>query len=709
VIAGLILLAGLAAPPGTAAGGVSDTYHGVSVADPYRWLEDWSEPRVKAWSAAQNSYARAALGRLPAVAGLREAIRRVLSEDATAPRSHVFRAGILFSLARDPDKQQPVLSRAAWGERERPTVLVDPNAIDTTGTTVIDWYVPSPDGALIAVSLSRAGSEAGDVHVFETSSGKQVYEVVPRVNGGTAGGDLAWAPDGRGFYYTRYPRAGERKPADMAFYMQVYFHALGTATAADRYELGKDLPRIAEIMLDVHEPSGRVLATVQDGDSGRFAHYMRAPDGAWKQFSRFGDKIVQAVFGPGDQLFVLSRQGAPRGKLVRTSSAAPDVAAAVTIVPEGKDTLVDDFWGPSPYVATPNRLYVTVQLGGPSEIRAYNFDGKLAGAPIQTPVSAVHRLTPLAGDSLAFVQQSFTTQRLWMHYDAKKGATARLYKPDGPATNSLAAIDVRREFATSKDGTKVPVNILVPPGVKLTGDNPCIVTGYGGFGISLQPRLRATTTVLLEQGVVYAVANLRGGGEFGSKWHREGTLTQKQNVFDDFAAVLQHLIDRKYTSSKRLGIVGGSNGGLLMGALLTQHPKLMRAVVTYVGIYDMLRVELSSNGAFNIPEFGTVKDPAQFRALHAYSPYHQVADRTAYPATLLLTGANDPRVDPMQSRKMTARLQAATSGKAPILLRTSSKSGHGRDAGLNEKVNKAADAFAFLFEHLGVTYRAPSK
>jgi prolyl oligopeptidase len=253
----------------------------------------------------------------------------------------------------------------------------------------------------------------------------------------------------------------------------------------------------------------------------------------------------------------------------------------------------------------------------------------------------------------------------------------------------------------SKDGTKVPVNILRKKGTKLDGTNPCLVTGYGGYGVNITPAFTAARKVLLEQGFVWAQVNLRGGGEYGEAWHRDGALTRKQNVFDDFAAACRFMIDQKYTTSAKLAIEGGSNGGLLVGATLTQHPELVRAVVAHVGIYDMLRVELSSNGAFNIPEFGTVKDKAQFEALHAYSPLHRVKDGVKYPAVIFLTGANDPRVDPMQSRKMAARLQAAG---ADVLLRTSSSSGHGMGTALSERIEQAVDVDAWLFNRLGVEY-----
>jgi prolyl oligopeptidase len=378
------------------------------------------------------------------------------------------------------------------------------------------------------------------------------------------------------------------------------------------------------------------------------------------------------------------------------------------IIPEGDDSIVTDFWSEPTVLVTNDGLYVTYQLGGPSEIRVFDHRGKRLPGPQQAPVSAVGGMARLADDAILFRTVSFVQPATYFRYVTETGKTE---KTAFAATSPVRFDDaeVVREFALSKDGTKVPVSIIMPKGTRRDAANPCLVTGYGGYGVNIEPRYRASIRLLLDQGFVYAVANLRGGGEYGETWHLQGNLTNKQNVFDDFAAVLRHLSDRKYTSPERLAIQGGSNGGLLMGAALTQFPSLFRCVISYVGIYDMLRVELAPNGAFNIPEFGTVKNPEQFRALYAYSPYHNVTDGTAYPATLFLTGANDPRVDPMHSRKMTARLQAATNGMAPILLRTSADSGHGGDTSLRERIDQSVDAFAFLFNRLGLRYNDTTK
>jgi prolyl oligopeptidase len=271
---------------------------------------------------------------------------------------------------------------------------------------------------------------------------------------------------------------------------------------------------------------------------------------------------------------------------------------------------------------------------------------------------------------------------------------------------SFADIEVTREFAISKDGSKIPLNIIFRKGMKRHGQNPTLLYGYGGYGLSMSPNFEFTRRLWFVHGGVYVVANIRGGGEFGEDWHKAGNLTKKQNVFDDFAAAAEYLIKEKYTRPEKLAILGGSNGGLLMGAMITQHPGLMRAVVSQVGIYDMLRVELAPNGAFNVTEFGTVKDPEQFKALYAYSPYHRVVDGTKYPSILMMTGANDGRVAPYHSRKMIARLDEANKSENPILLRTSSSAGHGIGTALNERIKQLADIYAFLFAQLGMTGKA---
>ena len=708
VTTALLLAAGaasVAAPPQTPRRPVTDTYHGVTVTDDYRWLEDGTDKEVRAWSEAQNAYARSVLDRLPGASELRERLTTILAAKTTNHGRLAARGGKLFALRSQPPKQQPFLVVLPAPDRPADAkVLLDPGELDPRGTTSIDWFIPSPDGKLVAVSISKAGSEAGDVHLLDAETGNQVDVIIPRVNGGTAGGDLAWASNSKGFFYTRYPRGRERAAEDAGFYLQLFFHALGTPTEKDRYELGRELPRNAEIRAWAEPKAARVLATVQNGDGGGFTHYLRSADGAWKTLARVDDQVVQAAFGWRGEIYVVSRKDAPRGKVLRLDGADPDLAKAAVVIPEGDDAIVTEFYGMSSrdtVLPTAGRLYVTYQLGGPSAIRCFSLEGRPLPGPRQPTIAAVGGLAPAGGDDVLFAAGSYTEPLANYLYRAGADETIKLPLSSPPVVE-FKDVTVVRELAASKDGTKVPVTVLIPKGARLDGSNPCLATGYGGFGFSIQPGVRSAWRVLFDHRFVIAVANLRGGGEYGEQWHKAGALTNKQNVFDDFAAVLRHLIDRNYTSPAGLAIEGGSNGGLLMGATVTQHPDLMRCVISHVGIYDMLRVELSPNGAFNVPEFGSVKDPSQFRALHKYSPYHHVEDGRKYPAVLFLTGANDPRVDPMQSRKMTARLQSAIGPEAVVLLRTSASSGHGLGTALSERVEQAVDAYAFLFAQLGV-------
>ena len=699
--------AAIPAPPATPKRPVVDVYHGVKVTDDYRWLEDWGSAEVKSWTVAQTHRARAALDALPAAAALRER----MTELKTAQSADYFdlwqRGGVLFALKSDPKLQQPqLITLKSPDDPGSARVLVDPNRIDAKGKTTIDFYTPSLDGKLVAVSLSEGGSEDGTVHVYEVATGKELADVIPRVNGGTAGGSVEWNAKGTGFWYTRYPRGSERAPEDMGFYQEVYLHELGKKTEDDRYAIGKEFPRIAEVELYATVDGKHLLAEVANGDGGEFAHWLLGPSGKWKELTKHADKIVRARFARGeDALYLLSRNGAPKGKILRLSLDKPDLAKAEVVVPESEASIRS-------FTALGGRLYVVDLLGGPSRVRVFA-KGKPAEIVPLPPVASVGQVAPFdargsggGADEVLIRSETFIDPPGWFRFG---GAEPALRKTALRATSpaDFSDSEVVRETCKSKDGTAVPLNIIRRKGARLDGKSPALLTGYGGYDISIQPRFNEEVRVWLEAGGVYAVANLRGGGEFGEAWHEAGKLTKKQNVFDDFTACAQHLIEARYTSKDRLAIMGGSNGGLLMGAVLTQHPDLVKAVVSRVGIYDMLRVELSPNGAFNVTEFGTVKDKAQFDALYAYSPYHHVIDGTAYPAVLLTTGVNDPRVDPMQSRKMAARLQAATSSKAPVLLLTKMDAGHGIGGSLKDEIDQAVDTYAFLFAQLGVAYPPP--
>ena len=448
-------------------------------------------------------------------------------------------------------------------------------------------------------------------------------------------------------------------------------------------------------MLQASRDGRYILATVANGDGGDFAHYLLGPNGTWKQITQFSDQIKAARLGRDNALYLLSRAGAPRGKILRLPIDTPELKNAVEIVPAGEAVIEQ-------IVPTADALYVGDLLGGPSQIRRFGLDGK-GETIIPIPmISAVQEMLALEDNSLLFRDVSYTQPAVWFHCaQGKTEPVETALRTTSPV--SFADIEVTREFAISNDGTKIPLNIIFQKGMKRDGQNPTLLYGYGGYGISMSPNFDFTRRLWFDRGGVYVVANIRGGGEFGEEWHKAGNLTKKQTVFDDFAAAAKYLIKKKYTRPEKLAIQGGSNGGLLMGAMITQHPDLVRSVVSTVGIYDMLRVELAPNGAFNVTEFGTVKNPEQFKALYAYSPYHHVVDGTNYPSILMMTGANDGRVAPYHSRKMTARLEEANKSDNPILLRTSSSAGHGIGTALSERIKQLADIYAFLFAQLDMS------
>ena len=692
------------APP-TKVRSATDTYGALKIQDPYRWLENAADPAVHTWSLAQDQRTRAYFDKLAFRQPLYE---RLMAQIAATSSSFYGLQPVgdkVFAYFNQPPKQQPmlaVLDNSADPAKAR--VVLDPNVLNPQGTTAIDWFVASPKGDLAAVSMSDNGSEDGSVHVIDTANGKEVDKVIPRVQYPTGGGSVAWRADGTGFWYTRYPgpeEAAERQH----FYQQVYFHKIGDDPAKDAYVIGKDFPKVAEIALDSRQNADHVVVAVANGDGGEYAHYVLGQDGGIKQVTRFADKVVAATIGPDGAMYLISHQGAPHGKLLKLAPGDTDLSHAKQIVAQSDAVMqVGGEFGGSPVVVTKNALYVRELVGGPSRVAIFDHDGAPRGTLPLPDVAAVDEVEALSDGSLLYSVRTYLEPAYYERYD-EAGAAAQPTRLVQTSPVKFDDVEVVREFATSKDGTKVPLNIVRRKGVKLDGGNPVLLYGYGGYSVNQTPHfLGAPTRLWLDAGGVYVIANLRGGGEFGEEWHAQGALTHKQNVFDDFAAAAQYLIAQKYTTTDRLAIMGGSNGGLLMGAEFTQHPDMFRAVVSMVGIYDMLRVELDPNGLFNTTEFGTVKNSAQLKALLGYSPYHHVVKGTRYPAIFMATGETDGRVNPMHSRKMIARLQAATASGKPVLLSINSHAGHGIGSSLEIKVNQTADIYSFLFDQLGMAF-----
>jgi prolyl oligopeptidase len=689
-----------ARPPRAPRRPVVDTYHGVQVTDPYRWLEDPKDPEVMAWSEAQAAAARAALDALPQARAIREQVAAIVTSFSERYSGLVARRTGLFALKRDPALQQPQLVLLPSADAPQAArVLLDPNRLDPSGKTTIDFFVPSLDGKRVAVSLSVGGTESGDVHLYEVASGRAIGEVLTGVQGGTAGGSVAWNADGTGLWYTRYPRPGERPAEDLAFFQQLWFHRLGTPVGSDRRDLEAELPRIAEIALATKRDGRWILAEVKNGDGGEVEHFVRpAGPGRWTQLSTFADKAVGAAFGEGQELFLLSRRGAPRGQVLALAlppAGEAPLAAARLVVPEGAGAIQE-------VLPTRSRLYLAELDGGLARLRYTDLRGQGGGEVPLLPVSSVQDVVRLEGDDVLFENGSYLAPSAWYRYAAGAGKVSRTALAVRSPVD-LSGVEAVRAFATSKDGTRIPVDVLRKKGLALDGSTPTILYGYGGYGVSQTPSYSALRALWLLNGGVFAFASIRGGGEYGDAWHLAGNLTHKQNGFDDFIAAAEWLVKERITRPDRLGILGGSNGGLLMGAVLTQRPDLFGAVADLVGIADMLRVETTSNGAFNVTEFGTVKDEAQFKALLAYSPYHAVRDGVRYPAVLLTAGENDPRVDSWHAKKLAARLEEATTSGRPVLLRLSGW-GHGMGSSRDQLIAEYGDLYAFFMAEVGLAF-----
>ena len=686
---------------------VTDTFHGIDVTEDYRWLEDASLVETIVWTKAQQHRTRAYFDGIPWRNALRDRVEQLLRADRTTYKRLLAGGSTFFALKAQTPRQQPFL--VALTDLDDPAnerVIVDPDAINPSGETAIDFFVPSPDGKQVAVSLSEHGSEDGTLYVYDVKSGKVVDEPIPHVN--LMGGSVAWRHDGSGFWYTRC--------ADPAgFRQQVWYRNLGSTE--DRVDLADGFAdeQIAENYLSTSTDGHWVMDRVQKGDGGQWQVFVRSQradnhdadnqdadsrdaDGVWWQVADIPDTCVHAVLS-SDSLYLLSRRDAPRGRVLRlrlTSGAT--IADAVEIVPAG-DMVIEDL------AVTDATIWVVDMDGGPQQVRAFDTTGRPLPPVDIPPLSSVSShsvpLSRLGRDRIAWSCESFTEPATW--WVAADGDAPR---PTGLKTTTsvdLSGYLVTREFATSRDGTRVPLNVIAAPGTPRDGTAPALLTAYGGYGISLVPRFDPELLLWLEQGGVYVVANIRGGGEFGEQWHHAGRLGSKQNCFDDFIACADHLRDSGITRHERLAIMGGSNGGLLMGAVLTQRPDIAPAVVAAVPVMDSLRSETTTNGKFNTTEFGTVGDPALFSALLGYSPYHNVTDGIGYPAVLLTAGENDTRVDAWHAKKMTARLQAATSSNRPVLLRLES-TGH-LTGSLDQSIDETTDCYAFLFDQLGLGYR----
>ena len=680
----------LAHPPVTPREEAVDVWHGERVIDPYRWLEDTGSERTRTWTDAQNARTRAVLDQLPQRRYFAQRLRDLLAVgllDTPRPVN-----GRIFHTRRAGTERQSILyvrDGVAGADR----ALVDPNLLDAAGLVTIDWYYPSHDAKYVAYGLSRGGDEMSTLHVIEVATGRELPERIPHTQRST----VAWAGDG--FYYAANPAPGSVAPGDEHYHRRVRFHRLGDDPARDETVFGEGRPK-EDIVWARTSPNGRwVLFHAFKGwtRSDLYLLDRTAPERGLRVVVE-GEQGISEGLPRDDAIWIRTNLDAPNYHVVRAELEAPERSQWKTVVPESEHAL-------EAFHVTRSHVAVVTLERATSRVALWNKDGRhdraipLPGLGMVEFVSGDH-----AGDLVGFTYQSFSVPAIAFAADARTGAVRELVRLPAPAGLDPKSIVVEQTTYASKDGTEVSMFLVHRPDVRPTGAVPTVLNGYGGFNISRTPQYIAGAAAWIEAGGLFALPNLRGGGEYGERWHRAGMLERKQNVFDDFHAAAEALIARGWTNPKHIGVAGGSNGGLLTGAALTQRPDLFGAVYCAVPLLDMLRYQNFLIARFWIAEYGSAEDAEQYRWLREYSPYHHVREGIRYPAVLFTTAEGDSRVDPMHARKMAALLQAqsAEDPDATVLLRVDRDAGHGIGKPLDKQVDDLADQYSFLAWRLGL-------
>lgn len=668
---------------------IFDDFHGTSVADPYRWLEDGESPEVKAWTDAQNAHTRRTLEGFEG----REEIRGRLEELLTigvvgSPAVRKTSKGDrYFHIRRDGKENQPILYvRDGRSGEDRP--LVDPNALSEEGTTALDWWMPSRDGRLIAYGLSESGDEESTLFIRNVDTGEELEDRIPR----TRFCSVAWLPDGKSFYYTRYPDKGTVPEGEERYHRSVFLHRLGEDYRDDPkiFGEGRNMTDSPSVSLS---PDGRWLVVRVHQGWDKSEVYL-------KDLKAKSDWVpvvegVHALFDPlvrNDAIYMRTNDGAPRYRIYKVDPKKPERSAWKEIISETDDVISD-------FNVIGDELIVGFMRDVASRLVRFTLSGKeKAEISLPTLGSSQGVSGRWDGDEVFFDFSSFAVPPTIHRLDLKTGKSEVWDKVTASIDSS--AYEVSRIRARSKDGTMIPAFVVHKKGLVKDGKTPTVINAYGGFNISLMPSFNRSSYLLLERGGILVIANLRGGGEYGEAWHRAGMLEKKQNVFDDAIAVAEELIESGYTSPEHLGVMGGSNGGLLVGALVTQRPDLFRAAVSAVPLLDMVRYHRFLIAKLWIPEYGSADDPEQFAYLYEYSPYHQTKEGTEYPAVLFTTAESDSRVDPLHARKMAAMMQHASASSRPILLRVETQAGHGAGKPVAKIVDELTDVYSFLLNEL---------
>jgi len=682
----------VAEPPVAEKKPVIDIFHGTKVLDNYRWLEDGNNPQTQKWVESEMAYTRALLDPLPGRASIHKRLTELLSIGIVTPPQLAGRH--YFYTKREGMQNQPILYvRDSLNGADR--VLVDANQLAADGTVALDWFQPSEYGKYVAYGTSAGGSEMSTLHIVETKTGTILPDTIER----TRAASIAWLHDSSGFYYTRYPKKGEVAAGQEMYNRHVYFHLLGTDPETDDLVFGEgrdpeDWPNV-----QLSNDGRWLLITVEQGWTKSELFLMDLKSERPSSRLTTGKDFLYRGDVYDGKVYITTNEDAPRYRVFVTDVGNFDREAWKEIIPQSDAVLQGA-------AVLGGKLFTQYEQNASSQLKIFDLDGKKLN---DVALPAIGTVFGTGGrwdrDELFYGFQSFTFAPSIYRYDLKEGGTSLWTKVDAPSIDP-SAYEVAQEWFHSKDGTRVPMFVVHKKGVQKTGKNPTLLTAYGGFNVSLTPTFSRTAYLWMEHGGVFAMANLRGGAEFGEDWHRAGMLEKKQNVFDDMIAAAEHLISEKYTDKNHLAIQGGSNGGLLMGAMMTQRPDLFRAVVCQVPLLDMLHYQDFQIAKLWIPEYGTAEKAADFKWLYAYSPYHHVKEGVEYPAILFMTADTDTRVDPMHAKKMAAEMQAEARNGAsktrPILLRIESKAGHGAGKPVTKQIEEFTDVYSFLFWQLGV-------
>ena len=667
-----------------------DDYHGVKVADPYRWLEDLDSEETRNWVEAENKLSFGYLAAIPERTMLKERLTKLWNyEKYGIP----FKEGNRYFYTRNSGLQNQAVLYTVTSLDSQPQMVLDPNTLSADGTVALSGLQVSPDGKFIAYSLSASGSDWQEWKVRDVETTRDLSDHLKWVKFSGA----SWTRDGKGFFYSRYdePKGDTLKSTN--YFQKVYFHKLGTPQTED--VLVYERPDQKDWLFGgtVTEDGNYLIITVFQGTDVKsrvFYKDLKAKDAPVVKLLDDFDAAYSFVGNEGSRFWFQTDLQAPRGKLIEIDTANPARSNWKVVVPEGKETLQG--------TSFVNHKFVLNYLKDAyTQVKIYDSTGKLVNEVGFPGIGSAEGFGGKATDKETFYAfTGFTTPPTIYRYDMTTGKSTIFRQPK--VDFNPADYETKQVFYKSKDGTKVPMFITHKKGLKLDGNNPTYLYGYGGFNISLSPAFSVGNLVWMEMGGVYAQPNLRGGGEYGEEWHQGGMKLRKQNVFDDFIAAAQWLIDNKYTSTPKLAIGGGSNGGLLVGAALTQRPDLFGAALPAVGVMDMLRFQTFTIGWAWVSDYGSSENAEEFKALYAYSPLHNIKPGTSYPPTMITTADHDDRVWPGHSFKFAAALQAAQAGDAPILIRIETKAGHGAGKPTSKIIEEAADRWAFLVKTLGM-------